>query len=138
MTNKEIVTVFFKALDNNDFATAKKLLGPNHHIYSSMSPEPANAEQHIAIHTMFTEGFSNGVHEWADILEDGNKVVARGIWSGSHTGTFNGIAPTNKNVHLPFITICEIENNEIKNQWVEMDSMSLMMQLGAMPEPAHG
>jgi predicted ester cyclase len=136
MTNKEVV-ISLKALDNDGLETAKKLLGPDHRIYSSMSPEPANAEQHLAMHKGFQAGFTGGRHEWEDILEDGNKVAARGTWSGVHTSTFNGIAPTNKKVQLTFITICEIENNEIKNQWVEMDSMSLMMQLGAMPEPAH-
>jgi predicted ester cyclase len=137
MTNKEIVIDFFKALDNKDFATAEKLLGPSHQMHSSMSPVPMNAEQHLAMSKAFDDAFTNGKHEWADILEVGNKVVARGIWRGVHTGTFNGIAPTGKNVALTFIAIIEIENNEMKNQWVEMDAMSLMMQLGAVPAPAH-
>ncbi len=137
MTNKEIVINLFKALDDDDLETAKKLLGPHHQIYSSMSPEPANAEQHLAFHQGFQAAFTGGKHEWQDMLEDGNKVAARGTWSGVHTANFNGIAATNNKVQLTFITICEIENNEVKNQWVEMDGMSLMMQLGAIPEPAH-
>jgi hypothetical protein len=33
--------------------------------------------------------------------------------------------------------ILEVENDEIKNQWVELDGMSLMMEIGAMPLPAN-
>jgi hypothetical protein len=66
MTNKEVVIGFFKALDDNDFATAEKLLGPHHQIYSSMSSGPANAEQHLAIPKTFHKAFSNGQHEWTE------------------------------------------------------------------------
>lgn len=47
MTNKEVVIGFFKAVDNSDFATAEKLLGTHHQIYSPMSPVPMNTEQHL-------------------------------------------------------------------------------------------
>ena len=137
MTNKEIVINFFKALDDKDYATAQKYLGSSHQMHSSMSPVPMDAEQHLAMSKVFDEAFTNGKHEWADIFEVDNKVVARGIWSGVHTGNFNGIAATGKNVALTFIAIIEIENNEMKHQWVEMNAMSLMMQLGAVPAPAH-
>ena len=137
MTNREVVIGFFKAIDHNDLVTAKKLLGSRHRIYSTMSPEPADADQHLAISKSFYESFSEGDHELVDILEDGNKVIARAVWHGVHTGTFNGIEPTGKKVKLSFITICEIENEEILNQWVEMDALSLMMQIGAMAGAEH-
>jgi len=137
MTNKEIVTGFFKAIDNNDFDTARKLLGNHHKVYSPFSQEPADGDQHIAISKSFNAGFSNASHDWMDVLECGNKVVTRGTWQGIHTGEFNGIPATGKHVQLTNITICEIEDNTIRNQWVEMDSMSLLKQLGVVPDPAH-
>jgi len=32
--------------------------------------------------------------------------------------------------------IIEVENEEMINHWIEMDSMSMMIQLGAMPAPS--
>lgn len=136
MTNKELVLAFFKAIDSNDFATAAKLLGPHHQMHSSMSPVPMNAEQHLGMTKTFNEAFSNVEHEFVDILEIGNKVVGRGTWHSTHTGTFNGIPASGKKVHLTFIQIFEIENDALKNQWVEIDGMSLMMQIGAIQMPA--
>jgi len=133
MTNKEVVIGFFNAMDNNDSAIAERLLGENHQFHTTMSPVPMNAEQHIGLSKAMNESFSDGRHEMVDVLEAGNKVVVRAIWHGTHTGSFNGIPASGKTVHLSFIAICEIENEEIKNQWAEMDGMSLMMQIGAMP-----
>ncbi len=137
MTNKDIVISFFKAMDDNDSAVAETLLGSNHQFHSTMSPVPMNAEQHIGMSKAMNESFSDGRHEIIDILEDGNKVVVRATWHGAHTGAFNGIPASGKPVHLSFIAICEIENGQIKNQWAEMDGMSLMMQIGALPAPAN-
>lgn len=136
MTNKEVVLNFFQALDNNDFATAEKILGPHHEMYSSMTPEPANAEQHLAISKDFHKAFSEGRHKFIDVIESENKVVARGVWTGVHSGNFKGLPPTNRPVRLTFIIICEIEDGALRKQWLEMDGMSLMMQIGAIPEPA--
>jgi steroid delta-isomerase-like uncharacterized protein len=136
MTKKEVVVGFFKAIDNNDFETARKLLGPHHQMHSSMSPVPMNAEQHIGMSKTFNNAFSNVDHEFEEILEIGNKIVVRGAWHGTHTDTFNGIPASGKTVHFTFIQIFEIENDALKNQWVELDSMSMMKQLGIMPEAA--
>jgi len=135
MTNKEVVLGFFEALDGDDFATAKKLLGSHHQLHSPMSPVPLNAEQHLGVSKAMKESFTNGRHEIVEVMETGNKVVLRGIWHATHTGLFNGGAASGKSVHLTFITIVEVENNEMKNEWNEMDAMSLMMQIGALPAP---
>jgi len=135
MDNKAIALDFFKAADNNDFSTVEKLFGRNHHFYSSMSPMPMDAAQHLGLLNAFQTGFSNTRHEILDIFESGNKVVIRGIWHGLHSAAFNNIPASGKTVRLSFICIIEIENNEMLNQWIELDSMVLMMQIGAIPSP---
>jgi predicted ester cyclase len=129
MTNTDVLTGFYAALDQNDTETAVRLLGPNHQVFMPMAPGPMNAEQHVGMSKAFHESFSQSQHELLDIMESGNKIAARGLWHGVHTGDFNGIPPTGKEIRLSFITIAEIENNEVRNQWTEMDSMYLMAQI---------
>lgn len=131
MTNKEVVSGFYEALDNEDFARAEALLGPQHQMYSTMSPEPMNAAQHVGMSEAF-KGFTDQRHEILDWIEAGNKVVMRAVWHGRHTGDFNGIPATGNQVDLSFITIVEVENGTMARQWIEMDGMSLMKQVGAM------
>ena len=52
-----------------------------------------------------------------------------------HTGTFNNIPASGNAINLPFIMIFEVENDELVKQWIEMDSMAMMMQMGAMAMP---
>jgi predicted ester cyclase len=135
MDNKTVVLNFMKAIDNSDFDAASRIFGSRHKMYSPMGPEPLNQQQHVEMAKGFSAGFTNARHEVLDTIESGNKVVVRGIWHGTHTGTFNNIPPSGKTIHWPFILIAEVENGEMVNQWMEMDSMSMLIQVGAMPAP---
>jgi len=135
MDSKSVVLSFIKAADSGDFAGVEKLFGSKHRFYSSMSPAPMDRAQHVGMMKAFHEGFSNTKHEVLDLFESGNKVVIRGVWHGNHTGTFNNIPASGKTIHLPFIMIIEVANDEMVNQWIELDSMTMMMQMGVMPMP---
>src|SRR6185503_12187399 len=100
------------------------------------SPDPMDTQQHLGMMQAFHTGFTNTRHEVLDLLESGNKAAVRGIWHGTHTGTFNNIPASGKKIRLPFMMIFEVENDEVVNQWIEMDSMTMLVQMGAMPSPA--
>jgi len=136
MDNKTTVLNFMKAADNNDYETMSKIFGSRHKMYSPMGPEPLDQKGHVGMAKGFNAGFSGTRHEVLDIIESGNKVVVRGVWHGKHTGTFNNIPPSGKTIHWPFILIAEVDNGEMINQWMELDSMTMLMQVGAMQAPA--
>ena len=71
-----------------------------------------------------------------EITAEGNRVVVRARMKGCHSGEFNGILPTNRNVEFPFVISYDIENGKIVNHWLIADSMALMEQLGVMNTPA--
>jgi len=133
MTNKELVLAFLDAADRNDVATVKTLFGPNHMFFTTMSPVPMTTDQHLEMMHAFKSGFSNSNHEVADIMECDDKITVRGFWQGVHTGDFNGIPASGKPVRLSYIMIFEVSGQELVNQWIEMDGMNFMMQIGAMP-----
>ena len=71
-----------------------------------------------------------------DIVAEGDKVVIRQTWSGSHKGEFMGIPPTGRSVSFGVIDIIRIAEGRCVEHWGQMDSMSLMQQLGAIPTSA--
>jgi len=73
-----------------------------------------------------------------DILAEGDKVVIRMTWSGTHKGEFMGVPATGKSVSFGVIDIIRITNGKVVEHWGQMDSMSLMQQLGAIPTPVDG
>jgi steroid delta-isomerase-like uncharacterized protein len=70
-----------------------------------------------------------------DLVAEGDEVVIRQTWRGTHRGEFMGVPPTGKSVSFGVIDILRIAGGKVVEHWGLMDSMSLMQQLGAMPAP---
>ncbi|GGF54683.1 hypothetical protein GCM10007301_12780 [Azorhizobium oxalatiphilum] len=64
-----------------------------------------------------------------DILVDGEKVVVRYTMLGTHTGEFQGRAPTGRAVTVPGIGIYAVSGGKIRESWVLRDSLVLLRQL---------
>ena len=70
-----------------------------------------------------------------DMLAEGDKVVVRMTWSGTHKGEFMGIPPTGKSVSFGVIDIVRFAGDKFVEHWGLMDSTSMMQQLGSVPAP---
>ncbi len=92
------------------------------------------------------EGFKQGIRGFLDAfpdihvtaedyLVDGERVATRGSWRGTHRGDFLGVPATGKEVQVAYIDIWRVENGLIVENWVQMDFLGLMQQLGALPTP---
>jgi steroid delta-isomerase-like uncharacterized protein len=68
-----------------------------------------------------------------DIIAEGDKVVIRQTWTGTHKGDFMGVPPTGKSVSFGVIDIIRVAGGKFVEHWGVMDSMGLMQQLGAIP-----
>ena len=79
----------------------------------------------------FYKNIPDAVGKNIDVICQGNKLVAR--WTGE--GTPNG-AP--KKVKVTGITIYEIKDGKIIEEWEEMSMLSLMMQMGYKLTPPEG
>jgi steroid delta-isomerase-like uncharacterized protein len=74
-----------------------------------------------------------------DILASGDKVVARVRVTGTHTGDFMGMPATGKSVNVQAIDIVRFGDDGLGHEhWGVFDVMSMMQQLGAVPEGAPG
>lgn len=72
----------------------------------------------------------------ADMIAEGDKVVARVTGSGTHQGEFMGIAPTGNRVEFSAIDIARIAEGKIVEHWSNSDQLSLMQQLGVTEQPS--
>lgn len=54
-----------------------------------------------------------------DVIAEGDRVVLRSTWRGTHTGTYAGIAPTGKKVARTLIQIFRIMNGQLLEEWNE-------------------
>ena len=82
---------------------------------------------------MFRSAFPDFNTTIEDMVAEGDKVVVRWTWSGTHKGDFMGIPPTGRSVSFGVIDIVRIVNDKFVEHWGLMDSSKLMQQLGVVP-----
>jgi len=64
-----------------------------------------------------------------DLIAEGDKVVLRFRFAGTHKGEFMGVPPTGNDVETDGIIIYQLQNNKIINHWMQVDTVGLMQQL---------
>ena len=70
-----------------------------------------------------------------DMIAEGDKVVVRMTWKGTHQGEFLGVPPTGKRVSFGVIDIVRFEGGKFAEHWGLWDSTKMMQQIGAAPVP---
>jgi len=68
-----------------------------------------------------------------DMIAEGDTVVFRHTFRGTHKGDLMGIAPTDKQVNVTGIDIFRIVEGKIVEQWTNADDLGAMQQLGVVP-----
>jgi len=68
-----------------------------------------------------------------DLIAEGDRVVVRQTFHGTHQGELIGIPPTGKQVSVTGIDIFRIANGKAVEQWANYDDLGLLQQLGVVP-----
>jgi steroid delta-isomerase-like uncharacterized protein len=68
-------------------------------------------------------------------ITEGDKVLTRFEWTGTHQGAFIGIPPTGRPAKVWGMVIDRLEDGRIKDTRILRDMLGLMIQLGAFPPP---
>ncbi len=69
-----------------------------------------------------------------DMIAEGDRVVDRFTFRGTHKGDFMGIAPTGKQVTFTGIVICRFAGGKEVEVWEVTDELGMMQQLGVIPQ----
>ena len=77
--------------------------------------------------------FPDSHYTFDDILAEGDKVVIRWTFRGTHKGELMGTAPTGKKVTATGIVISRIEGGRIVEDWINWDALGMMQQIGIVP-----
>jgi len=72
---------------------------------------------------------------WAveEMVAEGDTVVTRFTWKGTHRGAFLGVRATGKSVSVKGVVIDQLSNGKMSKSRILMDSLGMMQQLGAIP-----
>ncbi|MCH8298175.1 MAG: ester cyclase [Chloroflexi bacterium] len=134
--NKEVVSRFIEEFKNKaNHGIVDELMSPDfvHHLTDPRLP--AGRDGITALGQVIVGGFPDVHASVKELLADGDKVIERTQTSATHTGEFNGIPATGRQVGWTEIHIYRLENGKIVELWSEIDLLGLLVQLGAIPGP---
>ncbi len=129
--NKALVQQFFEEVINQrNLAALDQFVDPagvNHTVPAGM---PQETNQFLSL---YLGAFPDVQATVEDLMADGDKVVARVSYRGTHQGAFRGIPPTGKQVALMGINIFRIANGKLVEHWGLTDRLAVLQQIGVAP-----
>jgi len=131
-TNKAVIRRLFNdCLNRHDLSLYPELYSDVIYRAPAVGELRGNEHRHF-IESLFA-AFPDAHWNLEDQLAEGDKVVSRWTFVGTHLGTFMGIAPTETRVVSGGICIDRIIEGKIVEEWEEWDTLGLMQQLGIVP-----
>jgi steroid delta-isomerase-like uncharacterized protein len=134
--NKNIIRRLFEEVWNKgNLQVTDDLFTLNYSHHDSSTPDVGRGpESEKKRATLYRTAFPDLRLTVEDIIAEGETVVARWSCRGTHKGDLNGIAPTGKHVNITGISIARFTNGKMSEGFVNWDALSLMQQLGVVPE----
>jgi steroid delta-isomerase-like uncharacterized protein len=68
-----------------------------------------------------------------EVVAEGDKVVSRFTWTGTHRATFLGIPSTGRKVTVKGVVIDRLADGKMADSRILMDTLGMMQQLGVVP-----
>jgi len=66
-------------------------------------------------------------------IADGDRVSNQGYITGTHRAEFLGVPASGQQIKVNVISIWRFEDSKVAESWTQIDLMSLMQQIGAVP-----
>jgi steroid delta-isomerase-like uncharacterized protein len=132
--NKAVIRRFVEEVQNNknwdvfDELNAEDFV--NHSAPPGVPSDRAGGKMYLAA---FMGAFPDCRFTIDDMIAEGDQVVTKKTFTGTHTAELNGIPPTGKRVTLQFADIMRVRDGRIVEHWLAMDQLSFMQQLGLVP-----
>lgn len=135
-TNKEVIQAFVDdILNQGRLERANDLVNED---FVELDPLPGQEQGREGLKAIiFSLRSSFPDMHWTvqEMVAEGQKVVTRFVWTGTHRGTFLGIPATGRSVEVKGVVMDRLEDGKMADSRILMDTMGLMQQLGVIPAP---
>ena len=134
--NKDIIRRYYNDMWNRwDMAVADEIIAEDITFRGSLAVTVQARDgfkQYVDLVRSAFPDFHNAID---DLIAEGDRVVARLTYSGTHQGELFGVAPTGRQVTYAGVAIFHIANGQVIDGWVMGDTLGVMRQIGARTIP---
>ncbi len=136
--NKQIVCQYFEVSNRHDTEGMGKLVSSTNHSFHFPGMPTMDWNGHKQLFTAFISAFPDLHRNIVDMVAEGeDKVAVRFNVTGTHKGELQGIPVTGKKVSFSGMDFLTIIDGKVAEEWVIVDMMGLMQQIGVIPANAH-
>jgi len=137
--NKQIVLRAMERLDRRDVEGVVAECTPHCRWHGfDPGPDPLDTAGYKRAITAILNAVGDSRFPIDAVVAEGNKVAVQHRLVGTHTGEFQGVAPTGRAVTVPAIAVFEVDGNAITDVSLHADMLGFLMQIGGIPAPAEG
>ena len=120
-----------EGLNQDNLDIIEEIYATNYVGHIPPNPEIRGSESLKQMFAMYRAGFPDYYLTIEAQIAEGDKVVQRVIFTGTHEGEFMGIPPTGKQVTWTGIVINRFADGKIVEDWESYDALGFMQQLTA-------
>jgi steroid delta-isomerase-like uncharacterized protein len=129
--NVKTVRQIFDAWNGHDPERLVKLLDEKYVSESDTHPATLTGRESARQFMMlYVKAFPDLHIDVAQILAEGDFVVARWTAAGTHRGDLMGIPPTNRRTVTNGCSVVQVKNSKATHEWLYWDTGHLLKQLG--------
>lgn len=131
--NKAIANRWVEEIWNGgEFSSADEFISETIFLQSNHVPPARGLEQLEETVLGLRAGFPDGRYTIDETVAEGDTVVQRWTFRGTHLGESFGIAATGKTVEVTGTGTIHLENGKVVEHLADWDALKLMQQLGAV------
>ena len=127
--NKALARRYFKAYETGDIDAVMRFIGSGYVLHPGAGGEPMNSEGRKRDEMVFFSAFFNIQANVEDQIAEGDEVANRITMRCTHTGEYQGIPASGKQITITYIDVIVVESGKIVEEWVEFDLLSILRQI---------
>ena len=133
--NKAVALRLYAQLNAGDVATVGDLVTEDYVEHDPLPGQGTGREGVVDRFSMLVRGLAPHFTV-DDVIAEGDRVVVRWTNAGTHTGQFLGLPATGLPFTIGGIDIYRVTDGLLCEHWHQIDQLSMLGQLGLLPEPA--
>jgi steroid delta-isomerase-like uncharacterized protein len=128
--NKALAQEFYAAINSGNLGIVDSHVADNFVDHEEFPGIPPTKEGVRQFFTMMRTSFPDYNLTLDHIVTEGDLVAIHGVIHGTHRGEFMGIAPTGKQIAVPFFELVRVTGGKAVEHWGVTDTTTMMQQLG--------
>jgi steroid delta-isomerase-like uncharacterized protein len=142
MTTEELKVLerrfFDEMLNRGELSAGDDLFAEDSVDYAGFPGQAPGREGFKQAVVMMHAAFPDIHYTIEDMVAEGDRIATRWTLRGTHEGEFFGIPATGNQVSVEGIHILRFADGQIVECWEVWDQLSMLRQIGAMPDSAGG